>query len=439
MAFINKHKTISVKTELDLFAVPPTQTSVENGEYIVYRPQNPLSTEAPIEFTVTGSSEQYIDLAHTMLYLTAKISREVKRPGAAGEEPVSFKVAPVNNWLHSMFSQVDVYLNKVCVSPPSNCYNYRAYIENLLNYDSGAKRSHLQTSFWYKDSPGEMDFADNGGCETRETLSANTKIVEMFSNVHVDLFNQDKYLLNGVELGLKFIPARASFHLMSDEAAPKFKFEITNAELYVRKMQINPAIKNGISLGLLTSPAKYPITRVDIKQLTLPSPIQSKTIDNLYMGQIPKRCIIGMVKNTAFNGTYKTNPFNFEHFNLNYLAVYVDSTQILSRPFTPDFTRGLYAREYHSLFSGCGIHYSDHGNDVEYDDYSKGFFLTCFDLTNDLSSHSPVWNASKNGSLRIELRFEQPLTESVTVIVFAEFDNLIEIDKNRQITLDYSS
>ena len=48
-------------------------------------------------------------------------------------------VAPVNNFLHSLCNQVDVFFNQKAVSPPSNAYAYRAYIEKLLNYSNEAK------------------------------------------------------------------------------------------------------------------------------------------------------------------------------------------------------------------------------------------------------------------------------------------------------------
>jgi hypothetical protein len=439
MAFINSHNSLTVKTELDIFAVPNTQNSVESGQYITYRPLAPLGNDAPIEFVVSGSSEEYLDLAHTMIYIKAKITKPTQAPLIEKGPRTIHNVGPVNNWMHSMFSQVDVSLNQKCISPPSNCYNYRAYIENLLNYGSEAKSTHLESSFWNKDTAGHMNAEDeNTGYKSRRDL-ASTDTVELFSNIHCDIFNQDKYLLNGVELTIKFIQSKPSFHLMSDRNDPQCTFEILAAELFVRKVKINPSIQIGHAHGLLHSTAKYPITRVDIKQITLPAPIQSKSIDNLYMGHLPKRCIIGMVKNSAFNGNYKSNPFNFEHFNLNYLSLYVDSTPIPSKPFTPNFADGHYMREYNSLFSGCGIHYSDAGNDISHSEYPLGYFLTVFDLTSDLSSSGSHWNIQKNGSLRIEFRFSQAIQESVTVIIFSEFDNLIEIDKNRQVTLDYAS
>ena len=40
MAFFHPHSCECVKSELDIFAIPPTQTSVEYGTWVEY---NPLS------------------------------------------------------------------------------------------------------------------------------------------------------------------------------------------------------------------------------------------------------------------------------------------------------------------------------------------------------------------------------------------------------------
>ena len=77
--------------------------------------------EILLEFVVPSGSEHYIDLAHTMLYIQAKVE-------LIEAEAENAKVAPVNNFLHSLFTQVDVFFNQKLVSPPNNAYPYRAYI-----------------------------------------------------------------------------------------------------------------------------------------------------------------------------------------------------------------------------------------------------------------------------------------------------------------------
>jgi hypothetical protein len=437
MAFINSHKQVTVNGELDLFSVPPTQEAVETGHSLSYRPISSITSNAPIEFCISNSGDEYIDLAHTLLYLKVKIQRPTR---ANGEQRVTDEVGPTNNFLHSLFTQVDVLLNQRCVTPPSNNYNYRAYISNLLNYGQDAKNSHLTSSLWYKDTAGSMEASDeNEGYSSRKEFTLNDRVFDMISPLHIDLKSVSKYLLNGVEMTIKLIQAKPDFFLMSNVENPICGIEIQEAELFVRKVKISASVLIGHAKALSLGTAKYPITRVDVKTVTIPSGVQNKTIDGIYTGQLPKRCILGFVSNKAFNGTYNLNPYNFQHFNLSFLSLYVDSVQIPSKPFTPNFGQSQFIREYNSLYHGSGIFYKDIGNDITREEYPRGYFLTCFDLTPDLSCHESHWTLQKNGSLRIELRFAQALTETVTVIVFSEFDNLIEIDNNRNIILDYSS
>lgn len=431
MAFINAHKGVTTKSELDIFATPPTQTSIESGSTLCFRPISTLSDTAPIEFLVSASGDEYIDLAHTTLHIIAKVKPNEKTP--EGSQP---EIAVVNNWLHSLFSQVDVYLNQKCISPPSNNYAYRAYIENLLNYGDLAKKSHLTASLWYADTAGHFNNKTNAGYTKRKSIVAAEAEVELYSNLHCDIFNINKFMLNGVDLGVKLIKNKNDFHLIGETAS---HVEIIEANLFVRKVKINPSILLAHARALSITPAKYPINRVEIKTLTIGAGIQSKSLDNIFLGQIPKRCIIGMVDSQAFNGSLKENPFNFQHFNYNYLALYIDSTQIPAKPLTPDFHKKQYIRSFYTLFEGTGIHFSDTGNGIPYEDYPDGYCLAVFDLTSDLSCNESHWNIIKSGTLRAEVRFAAALTKPVTFIIFAEFDNIIEVDKNRNINIDYSS
>lgn len=150
--FTNHGSCECVKSELDLLALPPTQTSIEHGDWVQYKPLASLTDDSPIEFVVPGHGDEYIDLSLTMLNIQARI---LKSDGTKIEDSV--KVGPVNNRLHSLFSQVDVYLNQRLVSSAGNTYAYRSYIETLLNYGPAAKGSHLTSSLWYNDESGNMD------------------------------------------------------------------------------------------------------------------------------------------------------------------------------------------------------------------------------------------------------------------------------------------
>ena len=86
-----------------------------------------------------------------------------------------------------------------------------------------------------------------------------------------------------------------------------------------------------------------------------------------------------------------------------------------------------------------GIHFSDASNGISRADYPNGYCLSAFDLTSDLSSDMEHWSPPKTGSMRIEMQFSKPLEETIVAVIFSEFENLIEIDHQRAISLDYSS
>lgn len=437
MAFLHSQSCECVKTELDLFAVPPTQTSIENGQWVNYKPLSSITEDGPIEFVIPGHGEDYLDLSQTMLYLNAKI---IKDDNTALLE--TDNVAPVNNWLHSIFSQVDVYLNQKLISPPNNTYPYISYIETLLNYGKDAKKSHLTSALWYSDDAGKMNNIEangNIGHNKRKKFTEKSKNVDMIGHLHVDIFNQEKFLLHGVEMKLRLVRSRDSFHLLANDS--NYKVEINEATLLVRRVKLNPSILLAHNKALEMSNAKYAITRAEVKAVTIPAGIQGKSLDNIFLGQLPKRCIIGFVTNKAFNGDYKCNPFNFENFKINYLSLCVNGQQIPSKPLQPSFSgRKSYIQMYNTLFSGTGIHFSNSGNEIDRDSYPNGFCLSAFDLTPDLAANSVLHcNLTRHGSLRIEVGFDNALTETVNCVIYAEFDNIIEIDKNRNVIVDYGS
>ena len=170
------------KSELELFSVPPTQTAIESSQWVEYRPITSLSDSSPIEFVVTGSGEEYVDLSETYLQVTAKI---VKTDGGDLDQTSNASgtvtgddadVGPVNLWLHSLFSQVDVSLNERLVTPSMNTYPYRAYLETLLSYGPAAKESYLTAAMWYKDTAKHMeDHQLNKGFKSRQkwTMGSN--------------------------------------------------------------------------------------------------------------------------------------------------------------------------------------------------------------------------------------------------------------------------
>ena len=189
----------------------------------------------------TGAGDAYIDLANTYLLVRAKVVRGVGTD-IADDAPV----APVNNWLHSLFNQVDVHLNDTLVTPSSNTYPFRAYVETLLSYGAEAKKTQLTSQLWYKDTAGHMEAtqenAGNAGLVERRRHIAGSRVVEMMGRLHVDLFMQDRFLINGVTVKIRLVRSKDAFSLMAGGANPDYKVRIVDAVLFVRKAVLSSTV-----------------------------------------------------------------------------------------------------------------------------------------------------------------------------------------------------
>jgi hypothetical protein len=82
--------------------------------------------------------------------------------------------------------------------------------------------------------------------------------------------------------------------------------------------------------------------------------------------------------------------------------------------------------------------YQDEGNTISREDYAKGNTLFGFYLTPDMSQVE-AFQLIKQGNLRVEIHFAEALTANINMIMYAEFDNVIEIDRNRQVFLELAS
>ena len=442
MSLVHKHSQECTKSELDLFALPPTQVSLERGLWTEFRPVASITELGPLEFHIAGSAEEYTDLSESYLHLQVQIVRPDGTNLVADEQ-----VGPVNNLLHSLISQVEVYLNGRLVSTVNNTYPYISMLQCLLSYGQDAANTHLGTSLYYKDTAGELDslapegeFASNEGLKTRYQFTKESQTVELYGRLHSDLFQQDRLLLNQVDLTLKLTRSKNEFCLLSPVADSRYKVVIKDAAVYMRRCKISPAVLNAHSKALERSTAKYPIKRTDCKVFSIPRGNLSVTEDNIFQGQIPNRIVIGLVDNDAYNGSYRKNPFNFKHFGVNFLSLYLDGASIPGKPLQPNFNNAggpRYIRAYQTLLSGTDVMCFDQGHQISRQEYPKGYTLYAFDLTPDLNS-GDHFNLTKHGNLRIGLQFDIPLENTINMIVYAEFQNVVEIDRGRNIIFDYS-
>ena len=115
------------------------------------------------------------------------------------------------------------------------------------------------------------------------------------------------------------------------------RVEFTEMALNVVRAKVNPEIIAAHQKRLEITPARYPLTRSDVRTTTINSGTLNTTLENVINGQLPRRVLIAFVSNEALNGSFKKNPFYFYHYDLNYLSCFLNGDQYSRRAFQPDF------------------------------------------------------------------------------------------------------
>ena len=426
MSYVHPFSKRCDKSEVDLFSVPPTQQSLERGRWIDYAPlssvQNP---DSAITFLIAGTDE-YIDLSKTILTVTGNIMKKDGTTKLTGGGQSN--VAPVNNFLHSLFRQVDVYLNGKQVTPAMGTYAYRSYIETLLNYDVSAKESQFSSALYYKDTATKMEEVGSESAlkEVKIKLKNNTEIdgwiytagtgnqgfakrskfirngnqFVLSGPIFADIFMTDRLLLNMLDLKVVLNRSTDAFCLMEigNESNPiEPRVHLTDVVLKIRKVKVDQPVSDGVERMLKQTPALYPIRRVECKILTIPENLPNIRQDNIFSGIIPKSFVFGLVHVDAYSGVYGKNPYNFAHFGVTSVSLTANGQEIPFKQLTlkyPKDPKGKadpatddeldFDEAYNTLFSGTGKIYSNAGLDISREDYPGGFALYAFDLTLDM-------------------------------------------------------
>ena len=472
MSYVHPFSKRCDKSEIDLFSVPPTQQSLERGRWIDYAPLSSVENpDSAITYLIAGTDE-YIDLSKTILTVRGEITKGDGTKLTGGGQS---NVAPVNNFLHSLFKQVDVYLNGKQVTPAMGTYAYRAYIETLLNYDASAKKSQFTSALYYKDTATQMDEVGalpktvddannnklrvpgtgNQGFAKRSQFIQNGKQFVLSGPIFADIFMSDRLLLNMMDLKVVLNRSNPKFCLMDktskDSPTVNPQVKLSEVILKIRKVKVDQAVSDGIERMLKQTPALYAIRRVECKILTVPSGLPTTRQDNIFSGIIPKTFVVGFVNVDAANGTYWTNPYNFAHFGVTSLSLTANGEEIPFKQLTLAYPKKAngeidpavdkddqldFDEAYNTLFSGTGKIYSNAGLDIDRDEYPGGFALYAFDLTPDMCKSSDYFNTVQRGSLSLALTFREAAKHPLAMVCYGDFENVIRIDAERNAIYD---
>ena len=148
---------------LDLFSKPPIESTQILGQMQTIYMLSTINDTGPYEFIVSNDSHEFIHLEHTTLY--GEVEVHTSAGAAIADADI---VTVVNNFPQTLFRQVELYLNNVCVSDISTpTYAYKTYMENHFTYQKSLKETTLMAK--------ELYIADTAGTDLGKDVEANLK------------------------------------------------------------------------------------------------------------------------------------------------------------------------------------------------------------------------------------------------------------------------
>jgi len=338
-----------------------------------------------------------------------------------------------------LFKQVKLFINAKLVYDSGDKYHYRAFLETELNYGLDAKQSHLSACLYNKEK-GDIDAPTNDGFVARAELFKNSQWVEAMAPLHVDLMMQDRYMMPHMNVRLELHRNADPLVLMCHQPNAKaYKLEIREMRLFVQKVEVLESVHLALESTVNQFAAKYPLRRVVVTSLHVTAQRRLTPTNNIFQGQIPRRLVVACCDNNAYHGLLGKSPFNFKHYSIQSVKVVAGGQTYPSNPLRLDFNNKHYIQAYVQMFEALGLANDNRGNDIDRNDFDKSHCIFAFDLTNDCDDGSH-WEVVKEGNTSLEIQFGPHLPASgVQVIVYAEFDNLLTLDRNRIAQFDYTA
>ena len=203
---------------LKVFEVPPTDISIESYRMVTIQPTT--TGINPMEFIIPASDD-HVDLNRSYFTMQLRLKKNDGNNLAAAN-----KLWAANNLAHTIIKQIDLRLNGTLISPQSDTYHYKAFLETLMNYTREEGETVLRPQGWFNalDFPPELT-ANNtdsttphnnyrdlpAGQKTALALSIAETIPyqggmyrSLVFQPHLEAFHTGHILVPGVEIKMKF-------------------------------------------------------------------------------------------------------------------------------------------------------------------------------------------------------------------------------------------
>ena len=324
--------------------------------------------------------------------------------------------------MHSIFSNVEVYINNQQIYNSNGLYAHKSYIFNNFKGAISEYKGVLHCEGYdYEELPDEI-------MEAPLSEPFFTRRMKMFSRpdgfmlcdkLGVDFFSTSEFLYPNMKDRLRLIRARPNFYMISDN--PNVSLGIVDFSLYTRPIALKDDFHKKRMDMLAYTPVESNYLETLAKTCIVPARQKQFIQENIFNNAPVRRIAIAMNTNSAFTGSYTENPFWCQQFDLKQIRILRGGQPIV------DFDAADNCRLYVTTMKA--MNFQDDIPSIPIDNF-KDHYVLIFDLTSmEDATENCHYSELAGEPVRLELNFTFPLEHVTELIVLGERRSSVAVDK----------
>ena len=328
----------------------------------------------------------------------------------------------VNNNMHSIFSNVEVFINNQQIYNSNELYAHRSYFSNNFKGAISEYKGVLHCEGYdFEENPDDIQdslLSDPFFSRGMKMLLRSDGLTEK-GKLGVHFFTTSELLYPNMKVRIRLIRARPNFYMISDN--PNVSLGIVDCTLYTRRVGLKEDYRRKRVYMLAYAPVEYNYMETLANSFIIPSS-QNQFIQEKIFNNAPiRRIAIAMNTNSAFTGSLTENPFWYQQFDLRQIRILRGGQPIVDYDTSDNFRLCVTTMK--------AMNFEDDIPSIPIDNFQDHYVLV-FDLTSmqDATEHCH-YPELVGEPLRLELNFNTALEHVTEINVLGERMYSVAVDK----------
>ena len=249
-------------------------------------------------------------------YNTKEVKKKHKEEAKAEEEETAEEEAPVplvthvHNILHSICSNIEMYINNQQIYNSNGLYTLKSYISNnfkeAISEYNGVLHCEGYDSEEFPDEIMEAPLSEPFFTRRMKMLSRPHGFM-LYGKVGIDFFSTSELLYPKLKIRLRLIRARPKFYMISDN--PNVSLGIVDCSLCTRRITLKNDYHRKRMDMLAYTPVEFNYLETPANTFIISARQNQFLQENSFNNASIRGIAIAMNTNSAFTGYYTAKPF----------------------------------------------------------------------------------------------------------------------------------